>query len=67
MGLGYSAGLRGAITLAPASSRSLRSAVERPIRQAPHELVAEIMARLETTRLEERGVEIIRRIRGDDP
>ncbi len=39
-------------------------AVERPIRQPPHELVAEIMARArKRPRLEEPGVDIIRRMR----
>ncbi len=46
----------------------LRSAVERPMRQPPHELVAEIMARArKRPRLEEPGVDVIRRMRDDYP
>ncbi len=42
----------------------LRSAVERPMRQPPHELVAEIMARAKSRpRLGENAVDIIRRMR----
>ena len=42
----------------------VRSAIERPMRQPPHELVAEIMARArKRPRLEEPGVDIIRRMR----
>ena len=46
----------------------VRSAVERPIRQPPRELVAEIMARArKRPRLEEPAVDIIRRMRDDYP
>ncbi len=46
----------------------LRSAVERPMRQPPHELVAEIMARArKRPRLEEPGIDVIRRMRDDYP
>jgi prevent-host-death family protein len=46
----------------------IRSAVERPIRQPPKQLVAEIMARAKKRpRLEEQGVDIVRRMRDEYP
>jgi prevent-host-death family protein len=47
----------------------LRSAVERPIRQPSHRLVAEIMARAKKRRprLEEPAADIIRRMRDEFP
>jgi prevent-host-death family protein len=44
----------------------LRPAVEPPVRQPPHDLVAQIMARARTRpRLEEPAVDIVRRMRDD--
>jgi prevent-host-death family protein len=46
----------------------VRPAVERALRQPPHELVREIMARArKRPRLEEPAVDIIRRMRDDYP
>jgi prevent-host-death family protein len=46
----------------------LRSVVERPIRQPPHELVREIMARArKRPPLDEPAADIIRRMRDDYP
>jgi hypothetical protein len=46
----------------------LRSAVERPIRQSSHRLVADIMARAKKRpRLEEPAADIIRRMRDEFP
>jgi prevent-host-death family protein len=46
----------------------LRSAVERPIRQPSHRLVAEIMARAKKRpRLQEPAADIIRRMRDEFP
>ena len=46
----------------------VRPAVERSLRQPPHELVREIMARArKRPRLEEPAVDIVRRMRDDYP
>jgi prevent-host-death family protein len=46
----------------------VRAAVERPLRQPPHDLVAQIMARAKKRpRLEEPAADIVRRMRDDYP
>ena len=46
----------------------VRASVERPLRQPPHDLVAQIMARAKKRpRLEESAADIVRRMRDENP
>jgi prevent-host-death family protein len=46
----------------------VRTAAEQPLRQPPHDLVAQIMARArKRPRLEEPAAEIVRRMRDENP
>jgi len=46
----------------------VRASVERPLRQPPHDLVAQIMARAKKRpRLEEPAADIVRRMRDENP